>query len=249
MNQTNAIIEHNTAEIAQIMERVLIVGDLSELTPEQRVLYYNETCRSLGLNPLTKPFDYIKLNGKTSLYAKKDCTDQLRKSNKVSIEIRSREKISDVYIVTARATTPDGRFDESTGVVTIGGLSKDALANALMKAETKAKRRVTLSICGLGMLDETEIETIPISEAKNTSPQSNIKALTSSSEQQPTKEPMIFRKEESIQLKWLQDHLSANGIYSEDWPYIIENLDGKDVHTTLPALVKQVLEASRLSKS
>ena len=30
-----------------------------------------------------------------------------------------------------------------------------------MKAETKAKRRATLSICGLGMLDETEIETIP----------------------------------------------------------------------------------------
>ena len=36
----------------------------------------------------------------------------------------------------------------------------NALANAIMKAETKAKRRVTLSICGLGMLDETELETI-----------------------------------------------------------------------------------------
>ena len=31
-------------------------------------------------------------------------------------------------------------------------------ANAMMKAETKAKRRVTLSVCGLGMLDETEAE-------------------------------------------------------------------------------------------
>jgi hypothetical protein len=37
-------------------------------------------------------------------------------------------------------------------------------ANAIMKAVTKAKRRVTLSICGLGFLDETEVETIP--EAK-----------------------------------------------------------------------------------
>jgi hypothetical protein len=43
----------------------------------------------------------------------------------------------------------------------IKGLQGDALANALMKAETKSKRRVTLSICGLGMLDETEMETIP----------------------------------------------------------------------------------------
>src|SRR6202020_1247291 len=35
---------------------------------------------------------------------------------------------------------------------------------AVMKAETKSKRRVTLSICGLGILDETEIETIPESK-------------------------------------------------------------------------------------
>ena len=43
----------------------------------------------------------------------------------------------------------------------IAKLTGDALANALMKAETKAKRRATLSLCGLGFLDETEIETIP----------------------------------------------------------------------------------------
>src|SRR5439155_4115860 len=30
-----------------------------------------------------------------------------------------------------------------------------------MKAETKAKRRLTLSLCGLGMLDESEVEVPP----------------------------------------------------------------------------------------
>ena len=45
--------------------------------------------------------------------------------------------------------------------MSIGGLKGDALANGLMKAETKAKRRVTLSLCGLGMLDDSEVETIP----------------------------------------------------------------------------------------
>jgi ferric iron reductase protein FhuF len=30
-----------------------------------------------------------------------------------------------------------------------------------MKAVTKGKRRLTLSLCGLGWLDETEIQTIP----------------------------------------------------------------------------------------
>jgi hypothetical protein len=34
----------------------------------------------------------------------------------------------------------------------------------MITGNTKAKRRVTLSICGLGMLDETEVETIPGAE-------------------------------------------------------------------------------------
>jgi len=56
---------------------------------------------------------------------------------------------------------PDGRSDESIGAVALGSLKGEAYANAIMKAETKAKRRVTLSVCGLGMLDENEVETIP----------------------------------------------------------------------------------------
>jgi hypothetical protein len=62
--------------------------------------------------------------------------------------------------VTARATMPDGRHDESIGAVPIEGLKGENRANALMKGETKAKRRVTLSICGLGILDESEVESI-----------------------------------------------------------------------------------------
>lgn len=155
---TNVVASKNSI---QAIETVLISGDLSKLSPEQRVSYHNKVCETLGLNPLTNPFAYIKLNGKEILYAKRDATDQLRKIHKVSIKLVAREFKNDIYIVTANAKDPDGREDESTGAVTIGGLKGDALANALMKAETKAKRRVTLSICGLGMLDETEVETIP----------------------------------------------------------------------------------------
>lgn len=150
------------------IERVLVDGDLGTLTPAQRVTYYNRTCESLGLNPLTKPFAYIKLNGKLTMYALRDCTDQLRARNKVSVSIVSREvlgKEQDVYVVTARATQVDGRADESTGAVPIGSLKGEALANAFMKAETKAKRRVTLSIVGMGFLDESEISSIPTAKA------------------------------------------------------------------------------------
>lgn len=146
---------------AQMMETVLVGGDLEKLSAHDRLVYYQITCKSLGVNPLTKPFSYIKLNNKLVLYANRDCTDQLRHIRKISIVLTSKQIEGELYIVTAKGTDPEGRTDESTGAVYVANLKGDALANAIMKCETKAKRRVTLSICGLGWLDETEIETIP----------------------------------------------------------------------------------------
>jgi len=162
-------------EVGAQLEAVLIQGDLAKLTPAERVTYYKAVCDSVGLNPLTKPFDYITLNGKLVLYAKKDATDQLRAQHNISITALERQTIEGVYVVTAHAQTPQGRQDTSTGAVNIKGLQGDNLANALMKAETKAKRRVTLSICGLGLLDETELETIPNAYPQNT-PQAPVRS-------------------------------------------------------------------------
>ena len=142
------------------IERVVALGDLSKLSAEQRASYYFEVCSSLGLNPLTRPFEYLSLSGKLVLYARKDATDQLRHHRRISQEITGREMVGDLYIVTAKARTVDGRTDEEIGVVSVKGLAGDNLANALMKASTKAKRRVTLSVCGLGLLDESELETV-----------------------------------------------------------------------------------------
>ena len=154
----NAIVQKDDAAL---IESVVIGGDLSKLTPEQRVNYYRSVCHSLDINPLTRPFDYITLNGKLTLYARKDATDQLRKKHGISVEKPDIRYEDDWIIVTVQAEeVATGRKDSDIGVVNkkdMGG----AFGNALMKAVTKAKRRVTLSICGLGMLDETEIETIP----------------------------------------------------------------------------------------
>lgn len=144
-----------------IMESVIVKGDLAKLSPGERAHYYAEVCRSVGLNPLTKPFEYITLNGKLTLYALRGATDQLRAIYKVSVEELTETERDGVYIVTAKVRNAEGRTDMAKGAVTLGNLKGDALANQIMKCETKAKRRATLSICGLGMLDETEIETIP----------------------------------------------------------------------------------------
>lgn len=146
---------------AALIESVLIGGDLSKLSSEQRTSYYLKVCESVKLNHLTQPFEYITLNGKLVLYAKRDATDQLRSIHNVSVEDVSSADREGVFIVTAKVRNAEGRTDVSTGAVNIAGLKGNDLANALMKAETKAKRRATLSICGLGfVMDETEVETV-----------------------------------------------------------------------------------------
>lgn len=150
-----------TDRAAAIMEQVIAKGDLAQLTPAQRAHYYIETCRSVGLNYLTKPFDYIELNRKLTLYATRNATDQLRRIYNVSIRIVDEKTVEGVRIITAEASDPSGRTDTSIAAVPIGGLRGVDLANALMKCETKAKRRVTLSFVGLSFLDETEVETVP----------------------------------------------------------------------------------------
>lgn len=142
------------------LSRLVVQGDLSKLTEAQKVEYYTSLCHATGLSPVSQPFAYLRLSGKEVLYATKSATDQLRKVYGASVTISARETIGDVYVVTAKASV-GSRTDESTGAVSIAGLRGDSLANAFMKAETKAKRRVTLSLFGLGMLDESEIESIP----------------------------------------------------------------------------------------
>lgn len=173
-----------------ILEKALIGGDLSALNPGERVKLYLATCASLKLNPLTRPFEYTNIDGKLSLYAKKDCTDQLRQRDGISITPKERKTEDGLHMVIVTAKNAAGREDESIGVEAmvepdhvkewdvkaqkkvwvknpLAGkpLPPAERAKALMKAETKAKRRATLSLCGLGMPDESEIESIALSEA------------------------------------------------------------------------------------
>ena len=146
---------------AGVLERALVSGDLAGLNESQRLEYYRAVCESLGLNPLTRPFEYLRLNGRLVLYATRAAADQLRAIHGISIlDVRIEQK-DDLVIVTVRGRTRDGREDVEVGAVSVAGLRGDAMANAQMKALTKAKRRLTLSLAGLGWLDETETDSVP----------------------------------------------------------------------------------------
>lgn len=177
----------------QAVAKLILENDFKNLHEKHRVEIYKDVCEKCGLDPSTHPFEFIELNGKLTLYATKRATDQLRRVHGVSIRITERMVDEDAGIVsiTAMATTPNGRTDEAVGVVSImepdrwwewgdkkgqkvwhdnprkGKAQRgEDRANGVMKAETKAKRRATLSLLGLGLLDELEVQAIVDQDAE-----------------------------------------------------------------------------------
>lgn len=164
---TNGLIRAEAPRIASVDDPILadaelwdIVssGDLKGLSPKQRADYYLFRCRQEGLNPASQPFTYLVLNGKGVLYGNKTAADQLRKLHGISIV--KVECSDDGEYITYEVTVRDreGREDFELGSVHVGAAKGPDRANAKMKALTKAKRRATYSICGTGVLDETEVD-------------------------------------------------------------------------------------------
>lgn len=147
------------------LNALIINGDMSRLTAPQKLAYYHQVCDKAGLNPYTRPFDYMVLNGKQVLYANKGCAEQIRALKGISVTSVKQEYIEDLIVITVEGKDSTGRVDTEMGFAqTTKGETKlkgDNLGNAILKAMTKAKRRLTLSMAGLGMLDETEVESIP----------------------------------------------------------------------------------------
>jgi len=161
MNTQEITTTNNSQLPGEILETIILENNLAGLKPVQKVEYVKSLCLSLGLNPATRPIQLLKFQGREQIYFTKDATEQLRKLYRVSITKLDGKEFNGVYTVFATAQLPDGRQDSSTGSMNVNGLKGEALSNAYMKAETKAKRRVTLSICGLGFMDESEIDSIP----------------------------------------------------------------------------------------
>lgn len=171
---TNIVNINNDQMSGDTLQKVIINNDLSNLSPIEKVQYIKHVCNSLSLNPLTKPIQLIKFQGREIMYFAKDATEQLRKINNVSVDRLESKLINDsIYIVTAYASIDGKRTDSATGVISILGMKGEMLSNAMMKAETKAKRRVTLSICGLGHMDECEVKSLIGSQNININYQDN----------------------------------------------------------------------------
>lgn len=157
-------------------EALLVYGDLEKLSAEGRLIYYAKRCRDLNINPAARPFDYLRVKHpeipgqmRMLLYLNKTGGELLRENNHVSIEVIEEKTENGYFEVKVLGTRPiihNGavivyRKEHEIGGVEVAGKSGMNLANARMKAYTKAKRRVSIALCAAGMSDDTEIETIP----------------------------------------------------------------------------------------
>ena len=160
---STALIPRNRLDA---IEKLLAQGDLSPMNQGQRLDYMQSMCKLLGISMLGQPFDFLKFQNKLGMYANSKCAAQLRGVYKISLKIISCERVDGLYVVTVDAKTGKGREDADIGAVNIKGLGGEALANGMMKAVTKAKRRATLSLCGLGSLDADTVRELAELEAK-----------------------------------------------------------------------------------
>ena len=161
--ETQDITKNIMDELPEEISKAVALNDLSRLSDAHKIQYYYAYCKGMGMNPLQKPFEFIKFQGGAiQLYATKNCGQQLAVRNGISL-VKVDEKAADGLLeITYRASTngESGRQVDDIGVVSIKGLFGNDLANAKMKCHTKAMRRVTFSFLGLGILDESEIGTI-----------------------------------------------------------------------------------------
>jgi hypothetical protein len=149
-------LEQQNAASSEVV-KLITRGDLSKLTPEQLVQVYIARCDALGLDARAQPFEVISFRGQTKLYPKKEAAEQLRKLNGISTTITEETVTPDgILRVRIRGVDREGREDEEVAALFIKGLQGEDLANAYMKVITKAKRRITLSMCGLGSMADVD---------------------------------------------------------------------------------------------
>jgi hypothetical protein len=153
----------------------LRTGDLSTLPEPEHDRVLVKMCAHYGLDPVLRPFCIIPAQGKKIWYATKTSTDMVASRDKLTRKFKERRIDKDLMICEIIMEITDGhRIEEGTAVVTIGEFVRDpktgaigeqmmrgeALANAMMRCETKAKRRATLA--WFGMPDGTGGEDIDL---------------------------------------------------------------------------------------
>ena len=146
--------------------KLVIQHDLSKLSPEQVTQYLRDVSEFIGLDPDLNGLDTIWMEnengpGKSlAVYARRGTAEILRSINNIEVSSLTSQITSESAIFTAVGRNGQARQEIAIGSKSLRGLSGKAYDNAVMTASTRALRRLTMQFTKLGILDESEIESI-----------------------------------------------------------------------------------------
>lgn len=170
MKQVSKELASMTPERKQdiITKYIVDGGDLSYVTPTELAVIYLSVCDAYNVPAAVHPFDLIKnrQTGKLNLYANKNCATALGQNHQVSIVKSEQDQVGDNFTIMHFLQDRDGRTGVGFAAVSTRGMVGDNLSNLLMKCDTKAYRRGILRMYGIGMNDESELDTMKNFDAK-----------------------------------------------------------------------------------
>lgn len=152
-----------------------IIHDLDSLSDQQKRDYAASAAVHFGLDPSLNPFDFIWLTQdsgfrKLCLYARRGTTDILRHKHSISVISLVQHDGPGYVSFTATGKNPAGRQEIAVGSAFTDGLRGESLAAAVMTAQTRALRRMTLQFEGVGILDVSEVNAPAETDQKITTP-------------------------------------------------------------------------------
>lgn len=155
------------------MTQFIPIYDIDSLNESQRQEYVRNICKHLGvpaeLNLVMLTYmDSSDGPRRLVAYAKRGAAEIIRDNRQISVTDLKHELIGGSIVYTVVGKDKNGRQEIATGSKYIEGLFGADLDDAIMTAQTRAVRRMTLQFPGGGVLDESEVQgRIKIISAKN----------------------------------------------------------------------------------
>ena len=151
----------------------LITGNLASFSKEKQIELMVNICKEVGVSPVLRPLQLINFQGKSIWYLSASGAEAIASKLGIVIETIEEKELLDkgVAMIKVKGTLPSGRTDTATAYLSIGStnlkgetttLKGEAYANAMMKLESKARRRLIVRLAGLKdeyVPEENEVET------------------------------------------------------------------------------------------
>jgi hypothetical protein len=148
------------------MAKLVIKHDLSKLTAEELEQYKRDVSEFIGLDPDLNGLDTIYMPNESGqgqalvLYARRGTAEILREINGIEIDSLTNTEVRGSIVFTATGHNKQKRHEIATGSKYIANVNGKQLDDAIMTASTRALRRLTMQFTKLGILDQSEVESV-----------------------------------------------------------------------------------------